>query len=112
MRGVMAISAASAVLGYAAVHFAFFARHAAPPDPEPPAATSPAEPGVPEGVVDVTDLDRLLDPPAPAPHGLPFDPTDPPEPAARANAAAPIPPAADGEPPAVRETAPMPHRVG
>jgi hypothetical protein len=99
MRKLMAISAASAVLGYAAVYFVFFSKPGAQSEPEQPAAaTQPAEPVVLAHVVDVTDLDPLLDPPPAKSTGAPFDPTEPLEPPARVSAVppgaapAPIPP--------------------
>jgi hypothetical protein len=97
MRHVMAISAASTVLGYAVVHFAFFS-NPAPQPPPTPSAGQPAEQNVLAPVVDVTDLDPLLDPPpVRAAAGEPFDPPEPSAPPSPASAAAPapIPPAAD-----------------
>jgi hypothetical protein len=95
MRKLMAISVASTLLGYAVVHFVFFAKPAPAPEPEQPAAVAgPTEPVVLAQVVDVTDLDPLLDPPPAQPAGVPFDPTEPLEAAAPVTAA-PIPPAAD-----------------
>jgi hypothetical protein len=97
MRKLMLISAACSVLGYAAVHFVFFSKPR--PEPEPPVAAQPAQPAEPvvlATVVDVTDLDALLDPRPGEPVGVPFDPTEPLEPATRVNATpAPIPPATD-----------------
>jgi hypothetical protein len=95
MRKLMAISAASALLGYAAVYFVFFSKPALQPEPVEQIAEPAAEPVVLAHVVDVTDLDPLLDPPPAPPRGLPFDPTEPLDPPAPARAAAPIPPAAD-----------------
>lgn len=62
MWKVTAISAASAVLGYAAVHFAFFAEPKPAPAPEA-AAVVHAAPGpfVLDTVIEVTDTDALLD---------------------------------------------------
>lgn len=93
MRKMMAISALCTVLGYAAVHFAFFSKSAPAPQPDAPPAVQPQPEVVLANVVEVTDTDALLDPrPVPA-AGVPFDA----EPAAfRASTApAPIPPAAD-----------------
>jgi hypothetical protein len=101
MRGVTAVSAASAILGYLAVYFAFFSTPAPRPEPDRPGETQPADPVVLAHVVDVTDLDPLLDPVPAPPAGLPFDPTEPPEPASAVGAVSPsaapppIPPAAD-----------------
>ena len=98
MRKLIAISVASTLLGYAAVHFVFFANpKPAPEAGQPPAVATPAEPVTLAQVVEVTDLDPLLDP-APAPAaGVPFDAAEPLEPvsAAPGLAPAPIPPSAD-----------------
>ena len=48
-------------------------------------------------VVDVTETDSLLDPSATQPVGIPFDPTEPLDPAANVNS--------------TPDTAPMPHAV-
>ena len=96
MRKLMAISIASTLLGYAVVHFVFFANPAPKPAIEPDAVAAPAETLVLAQVVDVTDLDPLLDPAPVPPAGLPFDPTEALEPAAPVNATpAPIPLSAD-----------------
>lgn len=73
MRKVMAFSALCTVLGYAAVHFAFFAKPTPTPQADEPVAQADAEPVVLANVVEVTDTDALLDArPAPA-TGRPFD---------------------------------------
>jgi hypothetical protein len=97
MRSAIAISAASAVLGYVLVYCVFFSKPAPQAEPDTPTAVEAAEPAVLAAVVDVTDLDPLLDPPPARPTGVPFDPTEPPEPTARVSASPPalIPPAAD-----------------
>ena len=98
MRKLIAISVASTLLGYAVVHFVFFASPTpAPETAQPPAVAAPAEPVVLVQVVEVTDLDRLLDPPPAQPAGVPFDAAEPLEPvsAAPGLAPAPIPPSAD-----------------
>ncbi len=59
MRKLIVISVLGTVLGYAAVHFAFFAK----PNPaQEPVATAPAESVVLAQVVEVIDTDALLDP--------------------------------------------------
>ncbi len=98
MRKLMAISVASTLLGYAAVHFALFAKPKPVPEAEQPVAVAvPAEPVVLAQVVDVTDLDPLLDPAPARAAGVPFDAAEPLEPvsAVPGGAPAPIPPAAD-----------------
>ena len=71
----LAVGAAGTAVSYFAVHFAL--QPSAPPvaAPEPPAAVAApaAPPVVLSQVVDVTDLDPLLDPPAPRSVGVPFD---------------------------------------
>lgn len=96
MRKLMAISVASTVLGYAAVYFAFFAKPAPHPDPEPAVAQTD-QPVVLAAVVDVTDVEPLLDPKPHEPVGTPFDPTEPLDPAPQPGgvAPAPLPRAAD-----------------
>ncbi len=114
MRKLMAISVASTLLGYAAVHFAFFAKPKPAPEAEQPVAVAvPAEPVVLAQVVDVTDLDPLLDPPPARAAGVPFDAAEPLEPvsAVPGGAPAPIPPADDIERPTAPEVAPLPHEV-
>jgi hypothetical protein len=101
MRILMAISAAATVLGYAVVYFVFFSKPAPQPEPEQAGVTEPAEPVVLARVVDVTDLDPLLDPPAVQSTGAVFDPAEPLGPSVPVGAVptdpapAPIPPAAD-----------------
>jgi len=97
MRKLMAITAASTVLGYAAVYFVFFSDPAPQPEPVERPAARTAEPVVLAHVVDVTDLDPLLDPPPTQPGGPPFDPTEPLDPGTTPTGAVPalIPPAAD-----------------
>jgi hypothetical protein len=105
MRKWLMIGGAGAVVGYAAVYFALgglMPKSA----PEPQAevvvpAPQPAEPVVLSHVVEVTPVDPLLDPLPGQPAGIPFDPTEPLEPAV----IAPAPP------PSAREIAPMPHEV-
>ncbi len=110
MRKVMAISALCTVLGYAAVHFAFFGTPE--PQPQEPAVQASAEPVMLANVVEVTDTDSLLDPRPAQAGGVPFDA----EPVAvRApSAAEPIPPAAEYEADEDAdevEVAPMPHEA-
>ena len=98
MRKLIAISVASTLLGYAAVHFEFFANPTPTPEVAPAAVPAPAEPVVLAQVVEVTDLDPLLDPAPAAPAvGVPFDAAEPLEPvsAAPGLTPAPIPPSAD-----------------
>ena len=98
MWKLMAISVATTLLGYAAVHFVFFANpKPAPEAAQPAAVAAPAEPVVLAQVVDVTDLNSLLDPAPAAAAGVPFDAAEPLEPvrAAPGLAPAPIPPSAD-----------------
>ncbi|MBP3958877.1 hypothetical protein J8F10_26825 [Gemmata sp. G18] len=113
MRMVVAISAVSAVLGYAIVHFAFFANPAPHANPAESAAQAPAEPVVLANVVEVTDTDALLDPAPSSVTGVPFDTTEPNE-FTVPTSAKPIPPAAneDGDEPDTAEIAPMPRAVG
>lgn len=72
MRKVMAISVLGTVLGYAAVHFAFFAKPAPAPHEEP-VAQADAEPAMLANVVEVTDTDALLDARPVQAGGVPFD---------------------------------------
>ena len=96
MRKTMAISAASGLLGYAAVYFAFLSKPAPIPEQEQPAAaTEPAEPVVLAQVIDVTDLDPLLNPIPVTVAGVPFDTADTPEAVTPVTAPAPIPLAGD-----------------
>ncbi|MBY0458004.1 MAG: hypothetical protein K2V38_11745, partial [Gemmataceae bacterium] len=69
---VALISAASAVVGYAAIHFLFFARPACHTDAPAPPPTE-AGPVVLAHVVEVTDTEHLLDRCHPQPAGEPFD---------------------------------------
>ena len=73
MWKVASISATSAVIGYAAVHFAFFANPEPTPAPETPAAQAPAEPVVLANVIEVTDTDAVLEARAAVSEGVPFD---------------------------------------
>jgi len=94
-----AIIGAGAVVGYAAVYFALSGGPAPAPQAEQPAATlQTPEPIVLSQVVDVTETDSLLDPSSSQPVGIPFDPTEPLDPAANVTATVP-------------DTAPMPHAV-
>jgi hypothetical protein len=94
-----AITGAGAVVGYAAVYFALSGGPTSTPQAEQlTAAAQPTEPVVLSQVVDVTETDSLLDPSASQPAGIPFDPTEPLDPAANVNATTP-------------DTAPMPHAV-
>lgn len=95
MRKVALISAASALLGYAAVYLAFFGKPA--PEPETPVAQAPAEPVVLADVVEVTDTEPLLDarPKETAAAGVPFDPQVVPASFTAPAAVPPIPAAVD-----------------
>lgn len=97
MRKVAFISALSAVIGYAAVHFAFFANPKPAAAPEVAPAEAPAAGMVLADVVEVTDTDALLDARPKESHGAPFDSQVVPASFATPAAAAvpPIPPAAD-----------------
>lgn len=96
MRKVALISATSAVIGYAAVHFAFFASPKPAPAPETPTAEAPATaPVVLATVIDVTDTDPLLDARPKATEGVPFDPQVVPASFTAPAAVKPIPPAAE-----------------
>ena len=77
-----------------------------PPAPPPPAPAAPVAPVVLADVVEVTDIDHLLDPPAKPVTGVPFD--GPPTTVPVSIPAEPerIPPAADGP-----ELAPMPRAL-
>ncbi len=113
MRMVVAISATSAVLGYAIVHFAFFAKPTPTSEPETTAVQASAESVVLANVVEVTDTDALLDPVPSKVTGIPFDTTEPNE-FTVPTSAKPIPPAADEDEnePDTAEVAPMPRAVG
>ncbi|HEY1189752.1 MAG TPA: hypothetical protein VGE74_19040 [Gemmata sp.] len=95
MRKVALVSAAGALLGYAAVYFAFFAKPEPAPAPEAPVAEAPAEPVVLANVVDVTDTEPLLDSRPTETPGAPFDPQVVPAAFTTPASAQPIPPAAD-----------------
>lgn len=97
MRKVALISAASALLGYAAVYLAFFGKPKPAPEPEAPTARAPAEPVVLATVVEVTDTEPLLDarPKETAAAGVPFDPQVVPAAFVAPAAVPPIPAAAD-----------------
>ena len=98
MWKLTAISVATTLLGYAVVHFVFFANpKPTPEEAQSPAVAAPAEPVTLAQVVEVTDLDPLLDPPPAQPAGVPFDAAEPLEPATATPgpAPAPIPPSAD-----------------
>ncbi|AWM41283.1 hypothetical protein GobsT_00940 [Gemmata obscuriglobus] len=115
MRKAALISAAaSAVIGYAAVHFAFFATPEPTVAPEVPAAETAAEPVLLADVVEVTDTDVLLEARATEAEGTPFDPQVVPASfGAPAKEVPPIPPADETEEPRRAsvevEVAPLPH---
>ncbi len=69
------ISAVCSVVGYAAVHFAFFATPQVAPEVHD--ATPQAAPVVLAEVVDVTDTEGLLDPQPRQLVGVPFDAAEP-----------------------------------
>jgi hypothetical protein len=77
-----------------------------PPAPPPPAPAAPVAPVVLADVVEVTDIDHLLDPPAKPLSGVPFDGAPTTEPVSIPAGPKRIPPAADGP-----ELAPMPRAL-
>ncbi|MDY3559302.1 hypothetical protein R5W23_000293 [Gemmata sp. JC673] len=104
------------MIGYAAVHFAFFATPEPTPAPEVPVAETSAEPTRLADVVEVTDTDVLLEARAKEPEGVPFDPQVVPTSfAAPVKEVPPIPPADEAEnfggASADIEVAPLPHAV-
>ena len=77
MGKVAIVSALSAVLGYTAVYFAFFAKPEPAAVPEAPAEQTPAEPEMLADVVEMVDTEPLLDARPKKPEGKPFDPVVP-----------------------------------
>ncbi len=73
MGKVAIVSALSAVLGYTAVYFAFFANPKPTAAPEAPAADAPPEPEVLANVVEMMDPEPLLDARPKKPAGEPFE---------------------------------------